>query len=191
MRFFQTLPTALNGSVAALSLAASGWVMASAPEAAASPSAKPNAQGGIQVGAPVSAQPSAKVVARMKANGSGVVVNATVPPKLAAGQTVALRLSFDGVSAEGASAEVREPGANGRVLLTLQLPAGQPTNADLNYQVGGDGVQFIDIITRQNGRTSIQQLALAVGSGQNKLKANGTEVVTPSGERIISLPAGK
>lgn len=177
MRFFKHLPPTLNCGVAALSLAASGWALASGLEVAASPAAKPNAQ------------VSAKVVSRMKANGSGVVVNATVPNKISVGQTATIRLSFDGVGAEGATAEVREAGAKGRVLLSIQLPAGKEHSADVSYQAQGDGMQFLDVTTRQNGRTSIQQVAVAVGSGQMKLKPSGTEVLTPSGERLVTMPS--
>jgi hypothetical protein len=181
MRVFQHLPTALNCGVAALSLAASGWAMASGLDVATAPAAQANAK--------TQSQTSAKVVARMKANGSGVIVNAAVPTKVAVGQTVSVRLNFNGVGAEGATAEVREAGANGRVLLSAQLPGGKEYSADVPYQAQNDGMQYLDVTTTQNGRTSIQQVAVAVGSGQMKLKPSGTAVVTPTGERLVTVPS--
>jgi hypothetical protein len=185
MRSTSFLPAALHCGAAAMLLSTAAWAGASGIEAsttsattsATAPTAKPNAQA------------SAKVVALMKANGSGVVVNAAVPAKVAAGQTISVRLSFNGVGPEGASAEVREAGANGRVLLAIQLPASKEHSANVSYQAQGDGMQYLDVTTSQNGRTSIQQIAVAVGSGQMKLKPSGTEVVTPTGERLVTLPS--
>ncbi len=180
MRTTRHMAFTVSSGIMALACASSGLAWASGVD--------------VTIGAAVptmSKADRATAAPRSKANGSGVTVNVTVPEKVAVGQTVTLRFNFNGVGAEGATAEVREPGANGRVLLSVQLPAGREHNADVSYQSPNDGLQFVDVITRQNGRTSVQQVAVPVGSGQAKLKPSGTEVVTPSGERLVTLPSSK
>ena len=124
-----------------------------------------------------------------KHTGSGIVLRYAVPDKMAVGETVIVRLQFSGVSSpEGATVEVRDP-ATRTTLLTLRLEQGEQRTVELPYVGRADGMQFIDVASTQAGRATMQSLALRVGSGQLKLKAEGQRGTTASGEAVISLPA--
>ena len=121
--------------------------------------------------------------------GSGVSVTPTVPAKIGIGETVTVRLRFAGISAEdGATVEVRDP-ATKATLLSTRLARGEQKTVELPYTGRSDGMQYLDITTTQAGRTSVQSVALPVGSGQIKLKPEGQRRTTASGETVISLPA--
>jgi hypothetical protein len=120
---------------------------------------------------------------------SGVVVTYSAPAKVAVGETVTLRLQISGVSAaDGASVEVRD--AAGRTtLLSTRVAAGEQKTLELPYTGRADGMQFIDVVTAQGGRSSVQSLPIRVGSGELKLKPHGQRSATAGGEAVISLPA--
>jgi hypothetical protein len=120
---------------------------------------------------------------------SGVSVQASVPAKLRTGEAFTLKLRVGKVTAaEGASLEVREP-ASGKLVFSTRLNAGETRNLDVPYTATRDGMQYLDVITRQGQRSSVQSVALAVGSGAVELKSEGKPLTTPSGEKVISLPA--
>lgn len=120
---------------------------------------------------------------------SGVVVTYTAPAKVAVGETVMLRLQISGVSAaDGATVEVRD--AAGRAtLLSTRVAAGEQRTLELPYTGRADGMQFIDVITAQGGRSSVQSLPVRVGTGELKLKPQGQRSATAGGDAVISLPA--
>lgn len=120
---------------------------------------------------------------------SGVAVQAEVPAKLRVGEAFTLKLRVAKVTAaDGASIEVREPGS-GKVLFSTRLNAGEMRSIEVPYRATRDGMQYLDVVTRQGTRSSVQSVALPVGSGAVALKSEGKPVTTPSGEKVISLPA--
>jgi hypothetical protein len=139
-----------------------------------------------------SAGPSiAPVVAPSKASGSGVTLGYVVPPKIAVGETIAVRLQFAGVTAiDGALVEVREV-ATRRQLLSMRLQQGEQRDVDFPFTARADGTQYLDVVTFQGGRRSVQSVPLRVGSGRVTLKGEGKLRTTPSGESVISMPASK
>lgn len=136
--------------------------------------------------APASGKPGARTQAKP---GSGVMVNATVPAKVGLGETVTVRLQISGVTAaDGASVEVRDA-ATQATLLSTRLAAGEARTIDVPYTGRTDGMQYLAVTTTQAGRSSVQAVAVPVGSGQIKLKPEGQRRTTASGETVISLPA--
>jgi hypothetical protein len=120
--------------------------------------------------------------------GSGVVVQHSVPDKIAAGQTVALRLQFSGVTApDGATVEVRDPSLR-ETLVSLRLAQGERRTLEVPVVSRTDGMQFIDVATTQDGRTTVQSVPMRVGSGALMLKPEGSRQLTTTGEAVISLP---
>jgi hypothetical protein len=130
-----------------------------------------------------------------KANGSGVKLSATTPKNIAIGQATLVTLNFDAPNSDGAVAKVRVPAgvtvtrADGSALGDIALTRGQATKVDLLVNAQNDGMQFLDVTTTQAGRSSIQSVPLKVGSGTLVMKSNGNVITTPSGERIVSMPA--
>ena len=122
---------------------------------------------------------------------SGVSLAYEVPDKIAVGETVQIRLRLAGVTAsDGASVEVHEV-ATRRPLLSIRLEKGEQRVVELSFTAKTDGLQYLDVTTRQAGRISVRSVPLRVGSGRHDMKQEGKRVVTPKGERLISLPAGK
>jgi hypothetical protein len=120
---------------------------------------------------------------------SGVIVQSSVPNKIAVGETVALRLHVSGVTApDGATVEVRDPSSRDP-LVSVRLAQGERRIIEIPYMSRTDGMQFIDITTIQDGRRSVQSVPLRVGSGEVSLKPAGTKRTTAGGEAVISLPA--
>lgn len=162
-------------------LAAATAVQADTPSSAANRAAPP---------APAAAKTTSNwQSAPSKHGGSGVVLRFAVPDKIAVGETVTLRLQFLGVSApDGATVEVRDRSTRATVL-SLNLTAGEPRTVELPYSSRSDGMQFLDVVTTQGGRLSVQSIALHVGSGQLNLKPQGQRATTADGQAVISLPA--
>ena len=120
---------------------------------------------------------------------SGVSVQAEVPQKMQLGQTATIRLRISGITAaDGASVEVRDT-ANGRTLLSVLLAKGEERTLELPYTATRDGMQFIDVYTRQGKLASVKSVGIAAGSGAVALKSTGKTIVTPHGEAVISMPA--
>ena len=120
---------------------------------------------------------------------SGVVVRYVVPTKIAVGETVTLRLQFSGVTAaDGAMVEVRDPSTH-ETLASMRLERGERRIVELPYTSVTYGMQFVDVITVQRGRSSVQSVPVRVGSGELRLKTQGTRQTTATGENVISLQA--
>ena len=123
--------------------------------------------------------------------GSGVVMEHSVPHTIPIGETVTLRLQFSGVTAgDGATVAVCDPSTR-ETLLTVWLSQGERRIIELPYMSRTDGMQFIDVETTQGRRTTVQSVALPVGSGELKLKPAGKKQVSANGESVISLPAAE
>jgi hypothetical protein len=134
-------------------------------------------------------------IAPDKPNGSGVQLRYDVPARLSVGQTATVRLRFDRVSADGARVELKAPDsvtitlADGSDAASVALPRERETTIDLRVTPQADGMHYLDVFTTQGGRSSAQSVALKVGSASAAMKRNGQAQTTPSGEKIISLPA--
>jgi hypothetical protein len=130
-----------------------------------------------------------------KANGSGVRMTSKTPKSVAVGERTQVSLSFDAVNQDGATVSVRAPEGmtisrvDGGSLQTIALSKGAKTDVAFWVTSSEDGTQYFDVTTTQGDRTSIQQVAVRVGSGVVRLKSNGTLITTPSGEKVISMQA--
>jgi len=149
---------------------------------------------------PSNTKPMAKsnthwVQAASKHNGSGIRLRYSVPATAQPGQAATVQLQFSGVVADDASVELRAPegatlvGVDGAPLSRVELPRGQLTSLVLHVTPSVEGEQSIDVFTTQAERSSAQSVPLKVGKGGRVLKASGTPQTTPTGEKVISLPA--
>lgn len=135
------------------------------------------------------------VTAASKHNGSGIRLSYSVPDALQAGQPARVQLRFSGVTAQGATVALRVPAGteltadSGLAIGRVPLAVGQVTTLDLRVVPTADGLQTLDVFTSQAERSSAQSVPLKVGSGTAKPQAPGKVMTTPSGEKIISLPA--
>lgn len=139
---------------------------------------------------PAAASP-ALVAAPAKHNGSGVRLRYGVPAGIAAGQASTLRLALSNVTAaDGARVEVRAAGG-GELLTSFSLQRGEQREFDVALPALPDGLHYLDVITTQAGRSSVQSVPVKVGSGRPALKTEGQAQTMPDGERVISLPASQ
>jgi hypothetical protein len=121
--------------------------------------------------------------------GSGMSVEATAPKTLKPGETGTLTLKLSQVTAaDGASVEVRNP-ATGQLLYSSRLNRGESRTVSVDIAGTSEGMQYLDIVTRQGTGASVQSVAVSVGGARPVLKREGQLKVTPSGEAVISLPA--
>lgn len=136
------------------------------------------------------------VEARAKHNGSGVLLRYTEPVALKSGQagTVKLQLSRV-VAADGATVELKPSDAglvlrvNGQPLTgPLRLNRDELRELDVQVQAATDGLYHLNVFTYQNGRMSASSVAVKVGSGAARQKAEGSVQTTPKGEAVIALP---
>lgn len=127
--------------------------------------------------------------AEAKAQGSGVLVSYAVPPGVAAGNRVAVRLRLAGArAAQGASVSVRDL-VDGRTVLSLQLEPGEVREVDVWVLARADGVQFLDVLTTQAGRSSVVSVPVRVGGGKTRLSSGGRAAVSATGEAVVVMPA--
>ena len=137
------------------------------------------------------------IQARQKPNGSGVQVRYTAPTQLRLGQAGAVRLQLSGVSAP-ASVELRASHPDVRLEIdgataqgALDLRAGEVRSLEVRVTASSEGLHYLNVFTTQHGRPSVTAVPLRVGSANLQPKPGGTVQTTPSGERIISLPASR
>lgn len=124
-----------------------------------------------------------------KAQGSGVLVSFAVPPGVTAGARVAVRLRLAAArNADGASVRVRDL-VDGRTLLSLVLEPGEVREADVWVLARADGMQFLDVITTQSGRSSVVSVPVRVGQGKARLSHTGRPAQAPNGEAVVVMPA--
>ena len=141
--------------------------------------------------APVQAGTPGPVSASSKPHGSGVALRYVLPPDIRPGQTINVKLSFSNITADdGARVVVRiiEPR---RQLADFYVQKGEERTLDLPLTTSADGTLYLAVSSTQAGRTSVQVVPVRVGSGKVVLQPQGTRRITPSGESVTSLPAGK
>jgi hypothetical protein len=134
--------------------------------------------------------------ARQKHNASGLELRYRAPATVKPGAGAALALSISGVTAEGAQVELKGSDPAMRILLggrpvsgPVALAAGESRRLDLEVLDAPEGLQQVAVYLTQNGRTSVVSVPVKVGQGQQLQKAQGEAHTTPSGEKVISLPA--
>lgn len=171
---------------AALLAGVSSLATADAPD----PNARPAAA--ARKPAATAQKKNAKLVtAPPKHNGSGVVLRYGVPSSIKVGEASTVRLELSNItSADGAQVEVRQAGG-GTQLASYSLRQGEVRNVDLAVPAQTDGMHYLDVFSTQDGRTSVQSVPLRVGSGKVALKTEGELQTTPSGEKIIVMPASR
>ncbi len=156
----------------------------------------PAAKAATAAGRAAPARPAAWIdPGPVKPNGSGIRLRYTVASGLQPGQTAIVQLEFSGVRSEGARAEWRAPVGTAVSstqlgnISSISLPRGQSTVVSLQVTPSADGMAYLDVFTTQGGRGTAQSVPIAVGSGKVLLQQEGVTKVTPSGEKVISLPS--
>lgn len=132
------------------------------------------------------------VLAAAKPNGSGIALRVQAPARVGLDQPAAVTLRLSGIDATDASVEIRAPAglAVTPAPATVALPRGVETTLTLSVVPTAHGVHYLDVFTRQHGRVSAHSIAVTTGTSTTQhLKATGSAQTTPSGERVISLPA--
>ena len=131
-----------------------------------------------------------------KANSNGLVLRYAVPAILKAGQATPVRIEVSGAMDDRASVELRasQPDIvvtqDGRTLQgQLALTRGVVRTLDLLVTAPVDGAHHLTVLMSQGGRIAVSAVPLRVGSGAVSRKTEGKVEVTPSGERVISMPA--
>ena len=126
-----------------------------------------------------------------KRGGSGVTVAYRIEGAAQPNVPARITVELSGVTAqEGATASfsAEEPAwLHSAAALTLRPH--QTNSASLEVTAPADGMYFVNVTTTQAGRSSVVQIPVKVGAGAAKLEKQGTVQTTPSGERVISLPA--
>lgn len=135
------------------------------------------------------------IEAAAKHGGSGIRLRYSVADSVQPGVPADVRLQFSGVETDDASVELRPPhgasltDAAGNAVRSVLLPRGSTTTLVLRLTPVADGAQTLDVFTSQGQRLSAQSVLLNVGSGKLDLQKMGKAQTTPSGEKVISLPA--
>ena len=134
--------------------------------------------------------------AATKANSTGLVLRYAAPDTLKAGQATPLRLELSGATADGASVELRTSSPDivitqgGRAVQgPMALARGATRTIDLLVTAPADGAHHLSVLMSQGGRVAVSAVPLKVGTGAVSRKTEGSVEVTPSGERVISMPA--
>lgn len=173
----------LPALAAALCTLGAAFATTSALADAPAPAAKP-------------AKARAWVQAPRKHNGPSVRLSYSVPAQLAVSQAASVRLMFEGVAQDDTRVSIKSPDgsvsvtqADGSATTDVALPRGHTTLIDLRVTPSIEGLHYIDVFTSQGAFSGVQSVPLKVGSGKLQFKPNGTVQTTPSGERVISLPA--
>jgi len=71
---------------------------------------------------------------------------------------------------------------------TVKLKPGPAQSATVALTAAQDGIYFVNVTTTQAGRSSVVSIPVKVGAGTRRLERPGAVEITPSGERVISLP---
>jgi hypothetical protein len=137
------------------------------------------------------------VTARQKHNASGLLLRYQTPAAVKAGQRGQVVLTIAGVTApEGAQVELK--GSDPAMVILL---GGSPVNAPITMAAGGlrrmdldianapEGLHYVNVFMTQQGRSSVVAIPIKVGHGQMTQKPQGEMQTTPSGEKVIVLPA--
>lgn len=146
---------------------------------------------------PLTASSASAAGTRTKANASGLTVRYNVPAGLRAGQKAVVQVVISGARASDASVQLAGDSAALSVLTIdgvkptgpVALAPGAERRMDVEVSASSDGIHYLNVILTQNGRRSASAVALRVGTGSVSMKREGQLQTTPSGERIISLPA--
>lgn len=134
--------------------------------------------------------------ARAKANASGLTLRYSVPSGLRAGQPALVQLLISGARTSDASVQLSADSAALSIKVDGTTPSGPIALApgaerriDVEVRARSDGMHYLTAVLSQNGRRGASAVPLRVGTGAVSMKREGQAQTTPSGERIISLPA--
>lgn len=134
------------------------------------------------------------VRAPSKPGGTAVVMRYVVPGSVQPGQIATIRLQFSRVT-DPAGANVRvyaaDTGVQVAAMAPIQVAAGTTSTVDVDVTAVSDGLQVVAVAVQEGGRSSVFAVPIKVGSGQLIHRKEGAVQTTPSGEKIISMPASK
>jgi hypothetical protein len=141
------------------------------------------------------------IIAPQKHNNSGIELRYKLGSQPKAGQPVTVELEFSGVAADDAHIQMRlDPALAPSATAALQknadgfrlpLSKSQANTQMMTVTPNADGMYFIQMQMTQAGRTSAASIAIQVGDGPVATPTLGEVQTTPSGERIIMMPAAK
>jgi hypothetical protein len=137
------------------------------------------------------------ITPRQKHNASGLLLRHLPVSPVKAGQRAQVALVLSGITAEdGAQVELR--GSDPAMVLTLQgnpvtaplqLSPGQMRRLDIEVLNAPEGLHYVNVFMTQRGRSNVVAVPVSVGHGRASQKPHGQVQTTPSGERIVVLPA--
>jgi hypothetical protein len=141
------------------------------------------------------------IIAAQKHNHSGISLRYKVSGQAVSGKPLSVELEFSGVSADDAQIQIRlDPALVPSATVGLQksgdafrlpLSKGQVSAQGLTITPQADGMHYIQMQMTQSGRTSAASIAIRVGETPVATPTLGEVQTTPSGEKIIVMPAGK
>jgi hypothetical protein len=124
----------------------------------------------------------------VKKSGSGVSMAYRIEGTPAVGSPLSIRIQMS----SPADAQVMLRADEGLRLMSpdqvLQSQAGLSAEHTVTVVPQAEGRFYLNVFSMANGRGSASAIAVQVGKGTVQLKPTGNVQVTPSGERIISVP---
>lgn len=157
-------------------------------------------------GSPVAQSQFSKFVsewmtAPQKHNNSGIELRYKLGSQPKTGQPLTVQLEFSGVAADDAQIQMRlDPALAPSATASLQknadgfrlpLSKSQANAQTITVTPAADGMHYIQLQMTQAGRSSATSIAIQVGDGSVATPTLGEVQTTPSGEKIIVMPAAK
>ncbi len=132
-----------------------------------------------------------------KHNGSGVKLRYRFLDEPRSGQI--LRIELEIAAQENALVSLRQDSSlvmnmdnaweKTRTGADLRLAKSGKTRHIVSVMPKAEGLYFVDVTTSQGDKTSVASIAVKVGDAPVATPTIGEKIVTPTGEKIISMPA--
>jgi hypothetical protein len=130
-----------------------------------------------------------------RGSNTGLTLRYAAPTVMKAGVASALRIEVAGARSADARIELRPSSPdlsltqNGIEVREVMLSPGQTHTLELQATASVDGLYHVTVVLHQGGRSAVSAVAMKAGSGTVSMKSEGAVQTTPSGERVISMPA--
>ncbi len=123
-----------------------------------------------------------------KTNGSDVRVYQALSNKAGLGKATTLTLRVDALAAGNSGSIKVLADASLNAARTIEHALGSTNSVfTLSFTPKAEGLHYISVFTEQNGRNSVAQVAVQVGTVIQKASVNGTMVIDAKGEKIIEM----
>jgi hypothetical protein len=132
---------------------------------------------------------------RKRGSNTGLTLRYATPAVLKPGVPATVRIEVAGARSADARIELRSSSPNlsltldGREVREVALTPGAPRMLDLQALASADGTYHVSVTLHQGGRSAVSAVPLKAGAGASAMKSEGQVQTTPSGERVISMPA--